>query len=312
MRSSDSDPFQVPPGVGPRSLDTGRATLRAILARDTTTVVPGVTNALTARLAEQAGFECCFVTGAGVANTQFGLPDVGLLSMTEVDYEATRVVDAVSIPVIVDADTGYGGPLSVMRTVHSLERSGAAAIQIEDQASPKRCGHFDGQTLVDVEEMVAKIRAARHARSDPDFAIIARTDARAVEGLDQALARSSRYIDAGADVIFVEAPQTVDELRRIPSELPGVPMMINIVEGGKTPQLPAAELEAMGFRLVLHANLLLRVTVHAAQHALSYLRDNGESAGLTDRMITWEERQSLVNLKDFDDLEDDLRRGTNE
>jgi 2,3-dimethylmalate lyase len=271
-----------------------------------------VANALTARLAEQAGFECCFVTGAGLANTQFGLPDVGLLSMTEVDYEAARIIDAVSVPVIVDADAGYGGPLSVMRTVHALERSGAAAVQIEDQASPKRCGHFDGQTLVDVEEMVAKIRAAVHARSDPEFAIIARTDARAVEGLDQALARGSRYVEAGADVIFVEAPQTVDELRRIPSELPGVPMMVNIVEGGKTPQLPAAELEALGYRLVLHANLLLRVTVHAARDALSYLRDNGESTGLTDRMITWDERQSLVNLKDFDDLEDDLRGGTHE
>lgn len=309
MTSRDFNAGEAPPGIGPRSLDTSRSALRAILVRETATIVPGVANALTARLAAQAGFECCFVTGAGVANTQFGLPDVGLISMTEVDYEATRIIDAVDLPVIVDADTGYGGPLSVMRTVHTFERSGAAAIQIEDQVSPKRCGHFDGQTLVDVEEMVAKIHAARHARSDPELVIIARTDACAVEGLDQALARASRYVDAGADAIFVEAPQTLEELCRIPTELPDVPIIVNVVEGGKTPQLPADELEALGYRIVLHANLLLRVTVRAAQSALSYLHENRETAGLTDRMITWEERQRLVNLKAFDDLEYDLRQG---
>ena len=255
---------------------------------------------------------CALSLGPVLANSQFGMPDVGLVSLTEVEQEASRIIDAVDIPVIVDADTGFGGPLSVMRTVHLLERAGASAIQIEDQESPKRCGHFDGHTLVPVDEMLAKIEAVRRARSDPNFAIIARTDARAVEGMNEALARARKYVDAGADAIFVEAPRSVEELERIPRELPDVPLLVNIVEGGKTPQLPAAELEQMGYRLVLHANLLLRITMHAAREALQYLHTNGESEGLVDRMLSWQDRQSLVGLESFDALEDNLRGGAGE
>ena len=266
----------------------------------------GAVNALSARLIEQAGFACCFVTGAGLANAQFGLPDIGLVSLTEVVDEAARICDAVGIPVIVDADTGFGGPLSVMRTVHLLEKAGAAGIQIEDQAMPKRCGHFAGQRLVEPEEMLSRIDAALSARSDPDLVLIARTDARSVVGIDEALNRARLYAEAGADVIFVEAPRTVEELRRIPAALEGTPTILNVVEGGKTPQLPLEELQAMGYRLILHANLLLRVMLKAGQDSLAHLAERGTSLDLGERVLGWAERQALVGLERFDDLENRL------
>ena len=266
-------------------------------------MVVGAVNALGARLVEQAGFECCYVTGAGLANSQFGLPDIGLVALTEVTDETARICDAVDIPVIVDADTGFGGPLSVMRTVHLLERAGAAGIQIEDQAMPKRCGHFSGQQLVEPEEMLARIEAARSARSDPDLVLIARTDARSVLGLTEALDRARLYAEAGADVIFVEAPRSVDELGRIPPAVAGTPTIVNVVEGGKTPQLPLRDLSEMGYRLVLHANLLLRVMLRSGQEALGRLADEGTSLGLLDQVLGWEQRQELVDLQRFDELE---------
>ncbi len=266
----------------------------------------GAVNALSARLVERAGFACCFVTGAGLANAQFGLPDIGLVSITELVEEAARICDAVDIPVIVDADTGFGGPLSVMRTVHLLERAGAAGIQIEDQAMPKRCGHFAGQRLVAPSEMLSRIAAARRARADPDLVIVARTDARSVVGIDEALSRARLYSEAGADVLFVEAPRTVEELRRIPAELAGTPVLLNVVEGGKTPQLPLEELQEMGYRLILHANLLLRVMLKAGQNALAHLYERGTSIDLGQQILPWEQRQALVGLERFDDLENRL------
>ena len=204
------------------------------------------------------------------------------------------------------ADTGFGGPLSVMRTVHLLEKAGAAAVQIEDQAMPKRCGHFAGQRLVEPAEMLSRIDAALSARADPDLVVIARTDARSVLGFEEAMRRARLYAEAGADVIFVEAPRTVEEMRRIPAELGGTPVLLNVVEGGKTPQLPREELQEMGYRLILHANLLLRVMLKAGEDALAHLHEHGDSAELGDRVLGWAQRQALVDLERFDDLENRL------
>lgn len=296
----------IPRGIGGPEGSSRPAALRALLDRPDATIVVGAVNALSARIAEQAGFACGFVTGAGLANAQFGLPDIGLVSMTEVVADAARICDAVDIPVIVDADTGFGGPLSVMRTVHLLEKAGAAGIQIEDQAMPKRCGHFAGQRLVEPAEMLSRIEAALSARAAPDLVVIARTDARSVLGFEEALGRSRLYAEAGADVIFVEAPRTVEELRQIPPALAPTPVILNVVEGGKTPQLPLEDLQEMGYRLVLHANLLLRVMLKAGRDALAVLFETGTSLGLGDRILPWEQRQALVDLDRFDELETHL------
>ena len=294
----------IPRGIGGPPTSSPRAALRTLLEGPDATIVVGAVNALSARLVERAGFGCCFVTGAGLANAQFGLPDIGLVSMTEVVEEAARICDAVGIPVIVDADTGFGGPLSVMRTVHLLEKAGAAGIQIEDQAMPKRCGHFAGQRLVEPAEMVSRIDAALSARADPDLVLIARTDARSVLGFEEAVARARLYAEAGADVIFLEAPRTVEELREVPVELPGTPVLVNVVEGGRTPQLSLEEFQEMGYRLVLYANLLLRVMLKAGETALAHLREQGDSTELGELVLGWEQRQALVDLERFDDLED--------
>lgn len=284
------------------------AALRALLAGDGEAVVlPGVTDALSALLVEAAGFPACYLTGAGIANSQLGVPDVGLVSLTEVVEQARRVVDAVRIPVIVDADTGYGSYLSVMRTVHLLETAGVAGIQLEDQSIPKRCGHFDGKSLVPLEEMVARVLAAQRARTNPDLLLIARTDAIAVEGFPAALDRAKAYSAAGADVIFIEAPRTVEEIRAIPKKLPNVPLLINIVEGGHTPELPAAELDGYGYRIVLHANFLMRAMLHAGQRSLRHLHSRRETASLHGSLLSWETRQSLVQQTLADQVEDEIR-----
>jgi methylisocitrate lyase len=276
--------------------------LRERLAQPGILVVPGAADAMTARVIEECGFDAVYVTGAGIANASFGFPDVGLLTMNEVLATARRIVDAVQIPAIVDADTGYGGPLNVARTVREFERAGVAAVQIEDQVSPKRCGHFDGKEVIACDEMVSKIRAACFARQDPDLVIIARTDARQCEGLEAAVARGRAYAAAGADVIFVEAPESLDELRSIPHEIPA-PLLVNMVEGGKTPLLTAAELEAMGYRIALFANTAMRVAVRAVQQAMATLRADGGSHALLDRMIGWDERQRLVRLGEYEALD---------
>jgi methylisocitrate lyase len=278
------------------------AALRARLAEPAILVAPGAADPLTARLIEEAGFEAVYMTGAGLANAGFGLPDLGLLSLTEVVQQAQRLADAIRVPLIVDADTGYGNALNVVRSVRELERAGAAAIQIEDQVSPKRCGHFEGKEVVSCDEMVSKITAAVYARENPDLVLIARTDARAVEGLDGAIARARAYAAAGADVLFVEAPQTLDELRALPAAVPA-PLLANMVEGGKTPLLSASELESLGYRVVIFANTALRVAARAVQAAMAELRRTGSPASLLDRMLSWEERQRLVDLPGYQDLE---------
>jgi 2,3-dimethylmalate lyase len=277
------------------------AALRARLAQPEILVAPGAPDALTARVIQQAGFEAVYVTGAGFANAGLGLPDLGLASMTEVVEQVRRIAAAVDVPVIADADTGYGNALNVVRTVRELERAGAAAIQIEDQVSPKRCGHFEGKEVVPTGEMLGKIAGARYARRHPDLVLIARTDARAVEGLDRAIARGRAYAAAGADVVFVEAPRSVDELRALPAAIPA-PLLANMVEGGQTPLLGADELQAMGYRVVIFANTALRVAARAVQDAMRVLRQEGTTRSLLERMLSWDERQRLVGLPDYEAL----------
>ncbi len=288
--------------------DTGRAArsrrwLTQRLSDRTPMVMPGVSDPLGARLVERAGFETSYITGAGIANVQYGIPDIGLLGLDEIATVVRRVSDTVSIPLIVDADTGYGAPLSVMRTVHTLEAAGASAIQLEDQAMPKKCGHFDQHSLIDSREMSAKIASAVAARADDNLVIIARTDALGVLGVDEALRRGHLYLEAGADALFVEAPRSVEQLEQIGREFAGVPLVANIVEGGRTPQLSAAELGELGFNLILFANFLMRIMAKAGQSALSTLHETGDSRALADVMLTWAERQELVQLDLFDALE---------
>ena len=266
-------------------------------------MAPGAYDGLTARLVEHAGFPAVYLTGAGISYSTLAQPDLGLVAFSEMVDRATRVVQAVGIPLIADADTGYGGPLNVIRTVREYERAGVAAIQLEDQAFPKRCGHLARKSLISPEEMCGKIEAACWARANPHTVIIGRTDARAVEGLDAALERARRYAAAGAELIFVEAPESREELAWIAREFPGA-AMVNMVEGGKTPLLAVAELQALGFRLVIFPNLVTRVTSKAALDALATLKLSGTSAELASRMLSFSELNQLLGLDDLLDLAD--------
>lgn len=283
--------------------EANRFRLRKLLEGDQIVIAPGAYDALSARVIEDAGFETVYVTGAGFANASFGFPDVGLVSAAELFTHAARICAAVDVPVIVDADTGYGGVLQVRRTVAELERAGAAGLQLEDQVTSKRCGHFDGQELVSLAEMRQKVRAAVDARTDPNLIIIARTDARNVEGFDAAVKRANAYVEAGADAIFVEAPKTRDEVIRLP-QLIDAPLITNMVEGGKTPLLTAAELQAAGYSVVLFANTALRASISAVQEVLAVLKADGGSAGLTSRIASWNERQRLVHLSEYQAIDE--------
>jgi len=267
--------------------------LRDLLARRDATTVPGAANALFARVIEDLGFEAVYVTGAGVANMHLGVPDIGLTTMTEVRDTVAAIADAISVPIIVDADTGYGNAVNMVRTVRAFERAGAAGIQIEDQVFPKKCGHFAGKHVIEVAEMVQKIKAAVDARHDPSLQIIARTDARAIEGLDRAIERAQAYIAAGADATFVEAPTGLEELARIPKEL-AVPQVANIVFGGKTPDPGRDKLADLGFSIVLYANAALQAALKASYEVLSALKIEGSLRSVGDRLVSFEERQRSV------------------
>ena len=280
-----------------------------MLAADRITVLPGAADAITAIVIQQAGFEGVYVTGAGFANASFGVPDIGLISLAEIREHVRRIAGVVSVPLVVDADTGFGGVLNVGRTVRELELAGASAIQIEDQAEPKRCGHFDGNRLVTADEMVQRLAAAIDARIDPNLVIIARTDAYQSEGMAGAVARARAYRDAGADALFVEAPTTRDDLARLPSLL-DAPLIANMVEGGKTPIANAAQLEAMGYRVALFANTALRTAVYAVQHAMRVLHEEGGSSSLEGQMVSWEDRQRLIGLSQMQELEARLLEAT--
>ena len=265
-------------------------------------VVPGAANALAARVIEQLGFEAVYLSGAGLTNTFYGLPDLGFVSLADIAQHTAALRDAVALPLIVDADTGFGNALNVQHTVRTLERAGANAIQLEDQVSPKKCGHFAGKAVVSQAEMIGKVRAAVDARAHGDFLVIARTDAAAIEGIDAAIARAAAYAEAGADITFVEAPESIEALRRIPREI-ACPQVVNVVIGGKTPTLDAAEFGTMGFGLVLYANAALQGAVHGMTLALQSLRDSGRLDEASGLIATFAERQALVRKDEFDALD---------
>jgi len=276
----------------------GRAArLRERLEREEILVAPGVHDALAARIAERAGFDAVYFTGAGFSYTHLAAPDLGLVSLSETVWRVGAIAEAPRLPVIADGDTGYGNALNISRTVHEFERAGAAAIQIEDQTFPKRCGHLTGKALISVEEMVGKIKAAVDARRS-EMLIVGRTDARGVEGIEAALERAHRYKDAGADVLFVEAPENLAELERVARALPP-PVMANMVEGGATPVLAAAELQAMGFRLVIFPGAAVRASAAAMLRMMTTLRQEGTTESLRGEMLTFAELNELVGLPEF-------------
>jgi len=279
-----------------------RRFLRDRLARRDALLVPGAGNALTARIIQDVGFEAVYVTGAGIANTLLGAPDIGLLTLTELVGTTEAISEICTLPLIVDIDTGFGNAVNTYRTVRVLERAGACALQIEDQDFPKRCGHFGGKAVIPVREMTAKIRAATDAREDGNLLIIARTDARAIDGLDAALERAQQFIEAGADLTFVEAPTSEDEMRAITARLP-VPQVANMVVGGKTPLLPQATLADIGFSLVLYANTPLQAAMRAMSRVLEALKRDGALDGVIGQLADFEERQRLVGKEFYDALE---------
>ena len=276
--------------------------LKSLLAARSALTLPGAANAMFARVIEEQGFAACYVTGAGIANMHLGAPDIGLTTLTEIATIVAAISDAVNLPLLVDADTGFGNALNMTRTVRVLERAGAAGLQIEDQVFPKKCGHFAGKEVVPLAEMVAKIKAAVDARRDGDLQIVARTDARAIDGIDAAIDRAHAFIEAGADVTFVEAPVSFDEMARIARELP-VPQIANIVFGGKTPDPGRARLKEMGFAGVLYANAVLQAALRASYDVLASLRDTGSLDAVADRLAGFEERQKSVAKPHWDALD---------
>ena len=270
-----------------------RKQLRQLLAGPGYVITPGAYDTLTARLVQLAGFESVYLTGGGYSRAN-GYPDVGLLTMTEVVQWIARTVDTVEIPVIADMDSGYGNAVNVVRSVREYEKTGVAAFHLEDQISPKKCGHYEGKQLVTKAEMVGKIKAAVDTRRDQDMVIIARTDARAVEGLQAALDRMNAYLDAGADVGFVEAPQNAQELAAIPKAF-SKPALANIFEGSKTPPLPRRELEAMGYRIGIYPSQTHRAAITAAKKVLAVLKRDGDTAAIESELATFMDREDAVN-----------------
>lgn len=262
----------------------------------------GVSDALTARIAEQVGYEAVSITGAGFSNTYFGMPDMGFVSFKELLDLVYAIRDAVGIPLNVDADTGFGNALNVGRTVRLLERAGASIISIEDQVSPKRCGHFAGKAVISAPEMVQKIKAALDARVSADTLICARTDARAVEGMDRALERAQLYKEAGADTLFVEAPTSIEELARIPATVPGV-HSCNMVVGGRTPVIERQQLADMGYATIAYANAALQASAKAIRDVFVHLKTHGSIKGFEERVLSFDERQLLVNRDHYYELE---------
>jgi 2,3-dimethylmalate lyase len=276
-----------------------RTGLRELLAQGDTIIAPGAYDALTARIIEQAGFPAIYMTGFGTSASLLGRPDVGLLTMTQMVDNARRIVQAVDVPVISDADTGYGNPLNVIRTVQEYERAGVSAIHIEDQVTPKKCGHMENKQVIPSAEMEEKIRAATEARVSPDFLIIARTDARAVEGLDSALRRARAYREAGADILFVEAPQSEEEVAQVAQAFPQVPLLFNWAEGGKTPPMPLARLKELGYRIVIFPIGALLAAANAVRTLAAELRANGAPSRLP---MSFKEFNDMIGLSEIERL----------
>jgi len=280
---------------------TPRKKLREILARKGYTIVPGAHDVLTARLVQLAGFEGVYLTGGGYSRAN-GYPDVGLLTMTEVVQWISRTVEAVEVPVIADMDAGYGNAINVVRAVREYEKTGVAGFHLEDQVSPKKCGHYEGKQVVSKSEMVGKIKAAVDTRRDADMVIIARSDSRAIEGLESSIDRVNAYLEAGADVGFVEAPQSSAELAAVAKAMKK-PALANIFEGGKTPPLPAKELEAMGFRIGIYPSQTHRAAIAAAKKVLGVLKRDGDTAAIEHELATFRDREEAVNAGRWHDIE---------
>lgn len=273
------------------------STLKALIQRSTILLAPGVYDAYLARLVEHAGFEAVYMTGAGVSHSRLGAPDLGLLSFSEMLDQAARIADSVSIPLFADADTGYGNALNTMRTIKAYERAGVAGCHIEDQETPKRCGHFDEKRVIPLPEMLGKLKAALDAREDPDFVVIARTDARTALGLDEAMERAHAFAEAGADMVFVESPRSAEELARVGREL-AVPALANMVETGLTPLTPADELEALGFSAVIHPGALGRFIGKQVGEFLTQMRERGSTVDMLDRMLDFKSQNEIVGLSE--------------
>ena len=278
-----------------------RQALRRMAQERRGVLVAGAFNALSARIAADCGFEAVYLSGAGLTNMHLGLPDFAFMGLRDIEDHTARIRDSISVPLIVDADTGFGNALNVRHTVRVLERAGADAIQLEDQVFPKRCGHFTGKEVAPLEEMLGKIWAAVDARRDPDLLVIARTDARAMLGFEQAVDRARRFAEAGADILFVEAPEGAPEVRLLPKLL-DAPQLINIVIGGRTPVLDAGELGKLGFGFVLYANAALQGAVLGMQNALGRLKTNGRLDEDPSLVVSFSERQRLVDKPLYDSL----------
>ena len=275
--------------------------LRKMLQSDRGVILPGAPNALAARVVADLGFSAVYLTGAGLTNTLLGLPDLGFLDLSQVTEHTMAIRGVVDLPLVVDADTGFGNALNVSHTVRALEQAGASAVQLEDQRAPKRCGHFDGKELIVADEMVSKIKAAVDSRRE-DVVVIARTDACAVEGFEAAIERAGRYIDAGADMTFVEAPNSLEELKEIPKRL-RAPQLLNIVLGGKTPIVDRKSCEDMGYSFVLYANAALQGMLLGMRTALGTLREKGVLDERDSCIASFAERQRLVGKEKFDEME---------
>ncbi|WP_068635065.1 isocitrate lyase/PEP mutase family protein [Thauera butanivorans] len=279
-----------------------RKQLKALAEARRGVIVPGAFNALSARVIADLGFEAIYITGAGVTNMWFGMPDQGFMGLAEIADHTARIRDAVDLPLLVDADTGFGNAVNVYHTVRTLERAGADCIQLEDQVAPKRCGHFNGKDVISTEEAVGKIKAAADARRDPDFLIMARTDAAAVHGFEAAIERAHKFAEAGADILFVEAVTGEEEVRALPQRL-AKPQLMNMVIGGKTPIFNATELGELGYGFVLYANAALQGAVAGMQKALTVLRDEKEVKESSGLVTPFAERQRLVGKAEWDALE---------
>jgi len=288
-----------------------RQTLKQLLKRNKLLVAPGCFDGLSARLVQEAGFEAAYLSGGAVARSM-GIPDIGLVTMSENIERAAQVASVISIPIIADADTGYGNAANLVRTVRAFERAGVAAIHIEDQITPKRCGHLDGKEVIPLDEMLQKLKAALANRSDADFGIIARTDARGVHGFDDAIKRGQAFAKLGVDAIFIEAPQSEEELAEIPRRIPNVPLLVNVFKGGKTPMLPVERLEKMGYHIAIYPSETQRAGIYAMRSALSTLKRDGTTESIDAALTTFKERDRVVDLdgwqkieRDFLTLEDD-------
>jgi 2-methylisocitrate lyase-like PEP mutase family enzyme len=279
-----------------------RQALKQLLQRDKLLVAPGCFDGLSARLVQEAGFEAVYLSG-GAAARSMGIPDIGLVTMSEVIERAGQVVSAVKIPVIADADTGYGNAVNLVRTIREFERTGVAAIHIEDQITPKRCGHLDGKEVISLTEMEKKLQAALASRTDPDFCIIARTDARGVHGFDDAIRRARAFAKIGVDAVFVEAPQSEAELAEIPRAIPDIPLLVNVFKGGKTPMLPADRLQELGYRIAIYPSETQRAAIYAMRMALGMLKREGTTERMDAALTTFKERDQIVGLDEWQEIE---------